>query len=294
MNHNCDMSELASRLKKARADAGVSQAELAKRIGAGQSTIASIENGRNNGSGRLVDIAKALKVRREWLASGEGNMRAVDGVAHHAGAPKEPHASPWPFPSIPEAEVRALPPAQLGKLEGAIALAMAQLKIGINVAPPSASTPKAPEMFGSFEDLENPFPPTDVTQIRPSDRDVLTTTRDDLSGLVRFASNDEVVVNVSAGEPFDPNDRFNLFRSGQQSLAERNPLHREADSYLWTTRRWLRRRYCSEVQTSAEAGHATSLSYYRGWSRSCGCGQNGAGGCEFMRFHSQPFTYPTC
>ena len=71
------MSELASRLKQARAESKLSQAGLAKRIGAGQSTIASIENGRNNGSGRLVDIAKVLGVRPEWLSNGDGPMRSV-------------------------------------------------------------------------------------------------------------------------------------------------------------------------------------------------------------------------
>ncbi|OZI56761.1 XRE family transcriptional regulator [Bordetella genomosp. 4] len=71
------MSELASRMKRARAESKLSQAGLAKRIGAGQSTIASIENGRNNGSGRLVDIAKALGVRPEWLSNGDGPMYAV-------------------------------------------------------------------------------------------------------------------------------------------------------------------------------------------------------------------------
>jgi phage repressor protein C with HTH and peptisase S24 domain len=72
------MSELASRLKQARAESKLSQAGLAKRIGAGQSTIASIENGRNNGSGRLVDIAKVLGVRPEWLSNGDGPMRSME------------------------------------------------------------------------------------------------------------------------------------------------------------------------------------------------------------------------
>jgi len=69
------MNNLAERTKKARKDAGLSQADLAKAIGTGQSTIASIENGRNQGSGFLVDIARVLGVRPDWLASGRAPMR---------------------------------------------------------------------------------------------------------------------------------------------------------------------------------------------------------------------------
>lgn len=69
------MNNLAERTKKARKEAGLSQAELAKAIGTGQSTIASIENGRNQGSGFLVDIARVLGVRPDWLASGREPMR---------------------------------------------------------------------------------------------------------------------------------------------------------------------------------------------------------------------------
>lgn len=41
----------------------------------------------------------------------------------------------WPFPSIPEDQVRKLSPAQISALEGAIALASGQLKLGLAVAP---------------------------------------------------------------------------------------------------------------------------------------------------------------
>lgn len=40
----------------------------------------------------------------------------------------------WPFPDIPEDQVVALPPNQLSALEGAMALAIAQLKLGVNVS----------------------------------------------------------------------------------------------------------------------------------------------------------------
>lgn len=70
------MSTLSERMKQARIEAGLSQAELAKQLGAGQSTIASIENGRNQSSGRLVEIAQLLQVNPSWLASGQGPRKA--------------------------------------------------------------------------------------------------------------------------------------------------------------------------------------------------------------------------
>lgn len=71
------MSTLSERLKQARIAAGLSQAELARQLGAGQSTIASIENGRNQSSGRLVEIAQLLKVDPTWLASGQEPRRVA-------------------------------------------------------------------------------------------------------------------------------------------------------------------------------------------------------------------------
>ena len=77
------MSTLKDRLKEARADRGLSQAALAKALGLGQTTIASIENGRNQSSGALVQIAEYLGVSPTWLAEGAG--------------PKKGRAPSWPF-----------------------------------------------------------------------------------------------------------------------------------------------------------------------------------------------------
>ncbi|QEI09452.1 helix-turn-helix transcriptional regulator [Pigmentiphaga aceris] len=74
------MSTLSERMKEARVQAGLSQAELAKQLGAGQSTIASIENGRNQSSGRLVEIAQLLQVNPTWLASGQGPRKAQAAI----------------------------------------------------------------------------------------------------------------------------------------------------------------------------------------------------------------------
>lgn len=62
--------ELKDRLKKARTERGLSQAKLAELAGVTQPTIMFIENGRNKGSSKIIDIANALGVDPSWLAYG--------------------------------------------------------------------------------------------------------------------------------------------------------------------------------------------------------------------------------
>lgn len=76
MYHNSDMKTLAERLKEARSDKGLSQTALAKLVGIGQATVASIENGRNRGSTYITKIARVLNVSPEWLADGIGDKSA--------------------------------------------------------------------------------------------------------------------------------------------------------------------------------------------------------------------------
>ncbi|MEN4919690.1 S24 family peptidase [Achromobacter spanius] len=68
------MEHIAARLKAARSHRGISQAALAKMVGCGQSSIASIENGRNHSSALLLPIAVALRVNPVWLMAGTGEM----------------------------------------------------------------------------------------------------------------------------------------------------------------------------------------------------------------------------
>jgi phage repressor protein C with HTH and peptisase S24 domain len=58
------------RLKEARTDAKMSQAELARRVGVKQGTVAEAESS-GLSSTKLLDYAKALNVNPEWLASGK-------------------------------------------------------------------------------------------------------------------------------------------------------------------------------------------------------------------------------
>ncbi|MGX5101121.1 XRE family transcriptional regulator [Enterobacter cloacae] len=61
----------ADRLTEAMRAAGMTQASLAKLVGMSQSSIWKLTSGNASGSRRTVELAKALNVRPEWLASGE-------------------------------------------------------------------------------------------------------------------------------------------------------------------------------------------------------------------------------
>lgn len=64
----------AERLRLALAYSGMTQIELAKKIGVSQSTISQVINGKVSGVCRTSVIAKALGIDRNWLAYGEGKM----------------------------------------------------------------------------------------------------------------------------------------------------------------------------------------------------------------------------
>jgi len=66
---------LAHRLNMAMAMIGITQGALAEASGVSQPTIWRLTKGKAEGSRKLVDIARALDVNVQWLASGEGEMR---------------------------------------------------------------------------------------------------------------------------------------------------------------------------------------------------------------------------
>lgn len=67
---------IGERLKKARKYAGMTQLDLAKAIDAKQGAISDLENGRNNSSTKLVEMAICTGVNAEWLSTGKGKMVA--------------------------------------------------------------------------------------------------------------------------------------------------------------------------------------------------------------------------
>lgn len=65
---------LAERLKEARTMRGLTQKALGELVGVSQAAIQKIETGKASQTTKLVDLATALKIRPEWLGSGEGSM----------------------------------------------------------------------------------------------------------------------------------------------------------------------------------------------------------------------------
>ena len=72
------MSTIRERLIEAREAAKLSQAQLAKLAHCGQTTVASIERGRNKGATPLPMIAHVLGVEALWLVDGKGPKRRED------------------------------------------------------------------------------------------------------------------------------------------------------------------------------------------------------------------------
>lgn len=65
------MTTLAERTKLARERAGLSQTELADKLGLSQQSIAKIENGLTLQPRRIKEIAEALSVQVDWLQFGQ-------------------------------------------------------------------------------------------------------------------------------------------------------------------------------------------------------------------------------
>lgn len=106
------MSEsLATRLKQARAAAGLSQMELAKKAGISQATIGNLEAGIRGATVHLVEIALVLGVAPNWLKT--GNLA------------QSSEQSAWPFESLSARRWSTLTERQRGRIEGA---ALAELR----------------------------------------------------------------------------------------------------------------------------------------------------------------------
>lgn len=83
------MSTLRERLIEAREAAKLSQAQLAKLAHCGQTTIASIERGRNKGATPLPMLAHVLCVEALWLVDGKGPKRREDLQQLHDAVDRE-------------------------------------------------------------------------------------------------------------------------------------------------------------------------------------------------------------
>lgn len=74
------MNTIGDRVRIARKDNGMTQGQLAAAVGIAQPTLSNLEKGKHAETVKIVEIAKILGVRPEWLSSGVGPMRADDAV----------------------------------------------------------------------------------------------------------------------------------------------------------------------------------------------------------------------
>lgn len=82
------MNTYGERVRARRMELGMSQADLAKLIGAKyQSTIGNIEN-RNGSSRYTLELARALRVSYEWLETGEGEKEIALETSQDLGPPE--------------------------------------------------------------------------------------------------------------------------------------------------------------------------------------------------------------
>lgn len=148
----------ASRVKERREHLKLSQTELAKRVGVSQVAIKKIEGGGNTRHGRL--LAEALGVSLAYLETGQDRSAAPHEFGRAAaGAKPDAAAYEWPFPSVPESLLRALPGDQVKRLEGALLLALGQMGVR---APHATDGPVYTSArrggITDIEGVEDPFP----------------------------------------------------------------------------------------------------------------------------------------
>jgi phage repressor protein C with HTH and peptisase S24 domain len=68
------MASLGERIRQCREALGISQGELAKRVGIKQQSIGDLESGKTRGTKHLLGIAKALGQSPDWLEKGQGDQ----------------------------------------------------------------------------------------------------------------------------------------------------------------------------------------------------------------------------
>lgn len=88
------MKTLADRLNHAMLEAGISQAQLANAVDMAQPSVWKLTSGKASTSRKVVQIAKVLGVRPEWLSTGIGPMRDELKQPHHPDSTIPPE-SEW-------------------------------------------------------------------------------------------------------------------------------------------------------------------------------------------------------
>ena len=203
--------DIKSWIKAARQHAQLTQAQLGEPLGVGKGNVSAWEKGRHEPSfEQLVRIGEITRYPE--------SLPGLSGVAHSVQIPDSTlKHRPWPFPGISEDEVHALPPAQLSELQGALALAIAQLKHGIRISP----TPLAPSRpsgdalrshkAGSLVDMDaagDEFPMR-IDGLPPAPWDGgKSTFQAEMDSRIKISTQAGVTANAGPGEPHAANEPF--------------------------------------------------------------------------------------
>lgn len=103
------MKHFSERLRHARQQRGLSQAELARLCNLSQSAISNYESGTRRDAREILDLAKALNVSAQWLKSGLGPMEiALAGALVLQDSGDSPPIVTWPFSRFSVDEIVAL------------------------------------------------------------------------------------------------------------------------------------------------------------------------------------------
>ncbi|MFQ1083765.1 S24 family peptidase [Bordetella trematum] len=183
--------------------------------------VDKLSHGNKTDFGRRLGYKDGAFVR-QMLAGlrpvSEKTVRAIEGMPgmrswfsiDEASASQKADASqPWPFPSIPEDRIRSLSGPQISQIEGAIALALGQLDIGLKVVRTTASSqtpPKAGTVYIPSPDEEDPFPMAPI-ELAPWEGGKPVDDREHAQP-PRLNLDRTVVANVGPGEPQAANERF--------------------------------------------------------------------------------------
>lgn len=194
---------------------GPEQANLARLLNVAQQNVNNWERRGPSKEGMLA-AQNVLGVNATWVMTGDGAMFTTSAPAKASAEPEPAKAQPWPFRTIPEDQLRALPESQLNALEGAIALAIAQMKLGIQVSPPPAAParnviPLRAHKPGGLVDMDHaddPFPMR-IAGLPPAPWEGgQTTYQTERNPKIRISTQTGVIANAGPGEPHAANDRF--------------------------------------------------------------------------------------
>lgn len=142
-------------------------------------------------------------------------LKAWPEMGPHSSTEPATQQRPWPFRTISEDQIHALADAQLNALEGAIALAIAQMNLGIEVSRPAAALPPRatpslrthkPGGLVDMDHADDPFPMR-IPGLPPAPWDAEKIPLSQPAPL-RISTQTGVLANVGPGEPHAANDRF--------------------------------------------------------------------------------------